>query len=61
MTERDLRVLFHKILPEELGGLGEKMKLQLMFLLMDILMLLACGYLWLKAAFAHAMWRRLKL
>ena len=24
------------------------MKLQLMFLLMDILMLLACGYLWLK-------------
>jgi hypothetical protein len=46
MTERDLRVLFHKILPEELGGLGEKMKLQLMFLLMDIFMLLACGYLW---------------
>ncbi len=27
------------------------MKLQLMFLLMDILLFLACGYLWLKAAF----------
>ena len=24
------------------------MKLQLMFLLMDVLMLLACGYFWLK-------------
>jgi len=31
------------------------MKLQLMFLLMDILMFLACGYLWLKYAFVHAM------
>jgi hypothetical protein len=37
------------------------MKLQLMFLLMDILMLLACGYLWLKTAFARVMWRRFKL
>jgi len=37
------------------------MKLQLMFLLMDIFMLIACGYLWLKAAFVHAMRRRLKL
>jgi hypothetical protein len=39
----------------------EKMKLQLMFLLMDILMLLAYCYFWLKAAFAGAMQRRLKL
>ena len=30
------------------------MKLQLMFLLMDILMLLACGYLWLKTFFLRA-------
>jgi len=37
------------------------MKLQLMFLLMDFLMLLACGYLWLKAALERAMRRRLKL
>jgi len=37
------------------------MKLQLMFLLMDFLMLLACSYLWLKAAFVRAMRRRLKL
>ena len=37
------------------------MKLQLMFLLMDILMLLACGYLWMKNAFVHAMRRRIKL
>ncbi len=37
------------------------MKLQLMFLLMDILLLLACGYLWLKSAFVHAMRRRMKL
>ncbi len=37
------------------------MKLQLMFLLMDILMLLACGCFWLKAAFVRAMRRRLKL
>jgi len=36
------------------------MKLQLMFLLMDVLLLLACSYLWLKAAFMRAM-RRLKL
>lgn len=35
------------------------MKLQLMFLLMDILMLLACGYLWLKYAFVRVM-RRLE-
>lgn len=27
------------------------MKLHLIFLFMDILMLLACGYLWLKNAF----------
>lgn len=31
------------------------MKLHLIFLLMDILMLLACGYLWLKNAFVHAL------
>ena len=31
------------------------MKLQLMFLLMDTLLLLACSYLWLKAAFVRAM------
>lgn len=37
------------------------MKLQLMFLLMDFLMLLACGYFWLKAVFVRAMRRRLKL
>jgi hypothetical protein len=37
------------------------MKLQLMFLLMDILMLLVCGYFWLKYAFVRAMRRRLKL
>lgn len=37
------------------------MKLQLMFLLMDILMFLACGYLWLKAVFVRAMRWRLKL
>jgi hypothetical protein len=36
------------------------MKLQLMFLLMDVLLLLACGFLWLKTAFVRAM-RRLKL
>lgn len=33
------------------------MKLHLMFLLMDILLFLARGYLWLKSAFAHAMRR----
>lgn len=34
------------------------MKLHLMFLLMDILMLLACGYIWLKNAFILALrWR----
>jgi len=33
------------------------MKLQLMFLLMDTLLLLACSYLWLKAAFVRAKWR----
>jgi hypothetical protein len=37
------------------------MKLQLMFLLMDILMLLACGYFWLKNALVGAMRWRLKL
>ena len=37
------------------------MKLHLMFLLMDILLFLACGYLWLKSAFVRAMLRRLKL
>jgi uncharacterized membrane protein len=37
---------------------GEKMKLQLMFLVMDVLMLLACGYFWLKVAFVRALrWR----
>jgi hypothetical protein len=36
------------------------MKLQLIFLLMDVLLLLACSYLWLKAAFMRAV-RRLKL
>jgi hypothetical protein len=33
------------------------MKLHLMFLLIDILMLLACGFLWLKSAFKYAMHR----
>lgn len=33
------------------------MKLHLMFLLMDILLLLACGYLWLKYAFVRALRR----
>jgi hypothetical protein len=37
------------------------MKLQLMFLLMDILLFLIGGYLWLKYAFVRAMRRRLKL
>ena len=37
------------------------MKLHLIFLLMDILMLLACGYLWLKNAFVHARQWRLKI
>ena len=37
------------------------MKLHLIFLLMDILMLLACGYLWLKTAFVHALRWRLKI
>jgi hypothetical protein len=50
---KGLRVLSHRAFREELGGLGEKMKLQFMFLLMDILMFLACGYLWLKTTFAH--------
>jgi hypothetical protein len=36
------------------------MKLQLMFLLMDALMLLVCGYLWLKYAFVRAVRWRLK-
>ena len=36
------------------------MKLHLMFFLMDILMLLACGYLWLKNAFVRALRWRLK-
>jgi hypothetical protein len=36
------------------------MKLQLMFLLMDVLMLLACGYFWLKAAFVRVFRWRLK-
>lgn len=31
------------------------MKLQLMFLLMDALLFLACGYLWLKHALVRAM------
>ena len=34
------------------------MKLPLMFLIMDILLFLACGYLWLKYAFVHVMRRR---
>ena len=33
------------------------MKLHLIFLLMDILLFLACGYLWLKSVFVHAMHR----
>ena len=37
------------------------MKLHLIFLLMDILMLLACGYLWLKYAFVRVIRQRLKL
>ncbi len=37
------------------------MKLHLMFLLMDILLFLACGYLWLKTAFVCAIRQRLKL
>lgn len=36
------------------------MKLHLIFLLMDVLLFLACGYLWLKNAYVHAI-RRLKL
>jgi len=39
----------------------KKMKLQLMFLLMDVLMLLACGYLWLRTFFLRAMRWHLKL
>lgn len=31
------------------------MKLHLMFLLMDILLFLACGYFWPKYVFAHAL------
>jgi len=31
------------------------MKLQLMFLLMDAFLFLACGYLWLKHTFVRAM------
>jgi len=37
------------------------MKLQLMFLTMDVLMLLACGYFWLKNALVRVMRGRLKL
>ena len=37
------------------------MKLYLMFLLMDILMLLACGYFWLKSAFVRALRSQSKL
>jgi hypothetical protein len=37
------------------------MKLQLMFLLMDVFMLLACGYFWLKYALMRATRWRLKL
>lgn len=36
------------------------MKLQLMFILMDILMFLACGYFWMKSAFMRAVQWRLK-
>ncbi len=36
------------------------MKLQLMFLLMDVLMLFACGYFWLKAVFVRALQWHLK-
>jgi len=36
------------------------MKLQLMFLLMDVLMFFACGYFWLKYIFVRAMRWRLK-
>ena len=31
------------------------MKLQLIFLLMDILLFLACGFLWLKSTLQYAM------
>ncbi len=37
------------------------MKLHLMFLLMDILLFLVCGYLWLKSSFTRAIRQRLKL
>jgi hypothetical protein len=37
------------------------MKLHLMFLLMDVLLFLACGYFWLKYALVRAMRPRLKL
>jgi hypothetical protein len=37
------------------------MKLQLMFLLMDVFILLAYAYLWLKSTVIRTMWRRLKL
>ncbi len=37
------------------------MKLQLMFLFIDIFMLLAYAYLWLRSTVVRAMWRRLKL
>jgi hypothetical protein len=37
------------------------MKLQLMFLLMDILMLFAFGYFWLKTALVRTFRWRLKL
>jgi hypothetical protein len=39
---------------------GEEMKLQLMFLLMDVLMLLACGFFGLKVAFVRALRRHAK-
>ena len=37
------------------------MKLQLMFLLMDIFMSLVCGYLWLKYAFVRVLRGRSKI
>ena len=36
------------------------MKLYLMFLFMDVFMVLACSYLWIKSAFVHVLLRRLK-
>jgi len=37
------------------------MKLQFMFLLMDIFILLVYAYLWLKSTVTRTMWPRMKL